>query len=183
VNNASKAFTFIEMMVVIMLIGILASIMIPRFATREPKADWSTVIDELNNLVFFARQEAIANQHVYRLTLTNIPGRPINVIVQEEKINPEKPGRIYVPTFSYYFKPDYTLHESISLKAFFNGREKILSEGDKGQAYCYVIPEGLVQETTIQLVRRDANGEHGVTLSMMPFYGTFTLQEGFKRPE
>jgi prepilin-type N-terminal cleavage/methylation domain-containing protein len=183
VNNAAKAFTMIEMMVVIVIIGIMAAIMIPRFTQKSPRAEWPMIVDDLNNLVFFARQEAIANQKNYRLAFTNTQNHALMVVVEEEKQNPEKPEQIiYEPAFSYYFTPQYIFHESVSLKAFFVNKTKKIEEGEKGKEYCYVIPDGLVQDITLQLFHKNSPDEKGVTLKMMPFYGIFTIEEGFTRP-
>jgi len=49
----------IEIMVVIFLIGVVTAFVSPRISFKEPKSDWNTVLNDLNKLTFFARQEAI----------------------------------------------------------------------------------------------------------------------------
>jgi len=172
-----------EMMVVIFLIGILASIMLPRMARRAPQTEWKTILDDLNNLVFFARQEAMANQRVYRLAFRSVTTGADSVAVEEERPDPEKPQqKIYTPVSSYYFTPSYTFHDSIKIKAFYKGRKDVLEE-EKGRAYCYVIPDGLVEDVLIQLTHKSENEETGGSFKMMPFFGKFEFFVGYEKPE
>ncbi len=179
-----SAFTLIEMMVVIGIMAFMAAIIIPRLAFRTPQAEWPTILADLNDIVFFARQEAISTQKVHRIVFKISADQLDTVFVEEELDDPEKPGRkIYSPT-SFYFSTKYTFHESVKIKAFFNGKYESLAE-NKGEGYCYVIPDGLVQDILIHVVRK--NKENGteipVSFTLSPFFGKFELHDGFVRPE
>lgn len=183
------AFTFIEMMVVMALIGVMAAFVLPRFVHRTPTAEWPVIIDELNNLVTFARHEAIANHKIYRLTFTKDQQQKITIDVQEENPDPEHPNKkVYPPATSDYFNPHYTFHESVLLKTLYNGKQKTLVEDEKGIAYCYIIPDGLTQDITLHLfhksnpVEKNQSEEKGVTIKLHPFAGVFTIEEGFIKP-
>lgn len=180
---ARRAFTMIEMMVVIFLIGVVATIAIPRLAYKAPQAEWSNVLNDLNNLVLFTRQEAISNQKIYRLTFKSNGKRPDSVSVELEGDNPEKVGKkIYTPVDCYYLKTRYEFHPSIKLRAFYQGKKEQLNSGD-GDTHCYVVPDGLVQDVLIHLSKIENNVESKVSFKMMPFYGKFELIDGFARPE
>lgn len=183
-KKAGAAFTMMEMMVVIFLIGIISAIVIPRVAYRAPKSEWPNILDEVNNLVFFARQEAAANQKNYRLNFKSQSTGQDSVWVEEENDDPEKPmHKIYSAVSSSYFTPKYLFHESVKIKAVYLGKEEQLTE-QRGQAFCYVIPDGLVQEVVMHLVRKvDDAEEVRATFKMMPFLGKFEHYEGFLRPE
>lgn len=180
---ARRAFTMIEMMVVIFLIGVVATIAIPRLAYKAPQAEWNTVLDDLNNLVIFARQEAISNQKVYRLTFNQNGKRPDSVVIEREGVDPEKVGKkIYTSVDSYYLKTRYEFHPSIKLRAFYQGKREQINSGD-GDTHCYIIPDGLAQDVLIHLSKIENNVESKVSFKMMPFCGKFELIDGFVRPE
>jgi len=180
---ARRAFTMIEMMVVIFLIGVVATIAIPKLAYKTPQAEWSTVLDDLNNLVLFARQEAISNQKIYRLTFNQNGEKPDSVTIELEGNDPEKVGKkIYTPVDSYYLKTRYEFHPSIKLKAFYHGKREQFYGGD-GDNHCYIIHDGLVQDVLVHLSKIENNIEFKVSFKMMPFYGKFELIDGFARPE
>lgn len=179
-----NAFTFIELMVVIFLIGIVATLVMPTLTHKEPASDWPNILDELNGLMLFARQEAIANQRVYRLSFrSNKPPEQDCVIVEEELDHPEKIGeKIYSQVKSDYFVTRYNLPESVKIKSAFSGREVLFSD-EKGRADCHVIPDGLVQEMLLHFVRKDGNTEAKASFKVMPFFGKFEYFDGFIKTE
>ena len=182
-KSARSAFTLIEIMIVMVVIGMLATIAIPRFFRKTPQSDWTTIVDEINNLVYYARQEAISTHKVYRLHFVAKKDETDSVMVEVEENDPEKAGRkIYLPVKSYYFNPVYKLPEIIEIEAVYHGKEEQLSE-NKSNAYCHVIPDGLVQETLIHLVRTEEKQESKSSLTMLPFFGKFELTKGFLKPE
>ncbi len=179
----SKGFTLIEILVVLFLIGIISSIGVPAFLKRDSKAEWPAVLDDINNLVIFARQEAISNQAVYRLVFKKQnKGRDL-VLVQREGRDPEKPlQKIYNNATSGYIKTRYELPEQIKFKALYHGKDEEFEE-NKGQGYCYVIPDGLVQDVMIHLIKKKNKNEQQATLRMAPFFGKFEFFDGLIRPE
>jgi prepilin-type N-terminal cleavage/methylation domain-containing protein len=66
-------FTLIELMIVVVIIGILASMAVPKFASTKEKAYIVSIKSDLRNLV--TAQEAYFSDH---LTYTNTAGLGIN---------------------------------------------------------------------------------------------------------
>ena len=52
-----KAFTLIEIMVVIALLGFMAAIVLPRMTRKPPSAEWKNILDDINNVVLFKLHE------------------------------------------------------------------------------------------------------------------------------
>lgn len=173
------AFSLIEILVVVVVVGILATMALPRLAKKQPEAEWNSILEEVNNLVYYARQESISNQQTYRLRFQSNPTDQDSVQVEVERQDPNKPRQtIYTPVKSYYFKPVYKFPEVIMLHAVYHGKKEMLSE-NKNNAYCYIIPNGLVQEVLVHLERTTDEGKSRSTLKMAPFFGRFELLEGF----
>ena len=182
VKSCRQAFTILEILLVVVVIGVVATIAAPRLIRRPPSAEWENVVEEVNNLVVYARQEAIANYKTYRLHFT-ISREELSVVqVEQEQADPEKPDRkLYVPIKSYYFNPRYKFPESIMMHAVYHTKANELDENNQ-HAYCYVIPNGLVQQTWVHL-ERDVKGKKSrVTFEMLPFFGKFVVREGFVKP-
>jgi prepilin-type N-terminal cleavage/methylation domain-containing protein len=177
------AFTLLEIMLVMVVIGIMATIAIPRLIRKSPSAKWESVLDEVNSLLYFARQEAISTYKVHRLHFT-VKHRTSSVVVEAESDDPEKPIRkIYTPTKSYYFNPKYTFPETILIEAVYTGKIEQLDKY-RDHAYCYVIPNGLVQEVFIHLLKEEEGKKpEKRTLKVSPFLGKFILYEGYKKPK
>jgi len=183
VKPCRQAFTIIEIMLVVVVIGVVATLVAPRLIRRKPSAQWENVVEEINNLIYYARQEAIANYKNYRLHF-KVTREDISIVqVELEQNDPEKAGRkLYSTIKSYYFNPQYELPKPISLLGVYHGKQNELDEQNQ-HAYCYVIPNGLVQATWVHLEKEEKGKKSQVTLQMLPFFGKFILQEGFVKPK
>ncbi|MFH0898820.1 MAG: prepilin-type N-terminal cleavage/methylation domain-containing protein [bacterium] len=172
------AFTLIEIMVVIFLIGLMATMIVPRLTRKSPASAWPKVLDEINNAVLFARQEAISNQQLHRLKFK----APHTIVVESEKSDPENPEKkIYAQVTSDYFTTKFDLSEEITINGVYVGKQETMQD-NKGEGYCYVISDGLVQDVLVRLTRQEGGQASKVSLRMMPFKGVFQLIEGHVRP-
>jgi prepilin-type N-terminal cleavage/methylation domain-containing protein len=173
VKKASHAFTLIEIMVVVMLVGMMATIGLPKLFHRSPALEWRVILEDFNNLIFFARQEAISNQKLYRLALKSNPKGLDFILVEEEKDDPEKPGRkIHERDYSPYVTTKYELSEQVRISAVYYGKTEMMAE-NKATGYCYVISDGLVQDVIVHLIRNYEGVESKASFRMMPFLGAF----------
>jgi len=71
--NMKKGFTLIELLIVIVIIGILAAIAIPKFAATKDKAKLASVKTDIRN--FMTAEEAyFSDNGAYSTTLSDITG-------------------------------------------------------------------------------------------------------------
>src|SRR6201984_3352119 len=68
-----KGFTLIELLIVVVIIGILAAIAIPKFANTKTKAYVTAMKSDLRNLV--TAEEAFFSDSTYYTTATNLVTR------------------------------------------------------------------------------------------------------------
>jgi Tfp pilus assembly protein FimT len=172
----------IELMVVIFLIGLMATMVLPRMFRRPPTVEWPNILDEMNNLVSFARQEAISNQQNYRLFFKAHREGSDALVVQSEQTDPKSSQKkIYSKTYSAYFDTMYNLAPQVKIVAVYkNGKEVFQS---KGEADCFVIPDGLVEDCLVHMRRTYEGTISEASFKMIPFMGIFNYQDGFIRPE
>jgi Tfp pilus assembly protein FimT len=170
-------------MVVVVIIGIIATIALPRLRNKTPGSDLTTVLDEFNNLVYYARQEAISNQKSYRLHFHTSKTGQDTVQVEVEGNDMEKPEKkIWSPVRSAYFNPLYKLPETVTMQGVYLGKVEQLEENQQ-HAYCYIIAEGLVQEIMIHILKTVEKKQTQVTFQVSPFLGKFELIQGFVKPQ
>jgi len=72
-TSARKGFTLIELLIVVVIIGILAAIAIPKFANTKSKAYVTAMKSDLRNLV--TAEEAFFSDSTYYTTATNLSTR------------------------------------------------------------------------------------------------------------
>ena len=182
-RNHRQAFSLLEIMLVVAIIGLMATTIIPRLSRRPPSSEWPLVLDNMNNLVFFARQEAISHQKKYRLRFKQVGKKELFVMVEEEKPDPENVSKkIFDQTDSSYFSTKVKLSEFIRIENVFHGKHDEFNENNS-EAFCYVVPNGLVQDTVIRLTRHYDGKEDKVSFRMKPFLGKFELLQGHIKAE
>ncbi|HEY7233736.1 MAG TPA: prepilin-type N-terminal cleavage/methylation domain-containing protein [Gemmatimonadaceae bacterium] len=71
--RARKGFTLIELLIVVVIIGILAAIAIPKFANTKNKAYVTAMKSDLRNLV--TAEEAFFSDSTYYTSATNLTTR------------------------------------------------------------------------------------------------------------
>ena len=69
--RGTKGFTLIELLIVVVIIGILAAIAIPKFANTKEKAYVASMKADLRNLIT-AQEAYFADQVTYASTLSNL---------------------------------------------------------------------------------------------------------------
>lgn len=172
-----KAFTLLEILVVMALIGVMTTFILSQLSKRKPNMDWLAVTQEINNLLLFARQEAIASHKVHRLVF-----RSDLIFVEEELIN--KRGKAteyaYRPVASLSASSRYELPAGITIDAVYAQKKDSFKE-QGGQAFCYIVPDGLIQPVKLFLTRVEPQQESKVTIQFQTFLGECTYQDGHHR--
>ena len=56
-----------------------------------------------------------------------------------------------------------------------------MMEENRGRAFVYVTPDGMMQQAFVQLLVRRKEAEDRITFKCQPFLGTFELVEGWER--
>jgi hypothetical protein len=174
----SAGFTIIEILLVTALIGAVAAIIIPRIGRRTPQHDWPVLLDKINHLASIARQESLMHHNVYRLVFAKGTDAADAIYIEEEYLDDEKPGmKRYREPKVYYSTTRYEFGQGLWLNGFYQGKENLLSER-KAKAYCYIIPDGMMQECMVKIAKKLGEQEFFVTLTANPFEGKFEFDEG-----
>ncbi len=167
------AFSLIEILLGLAIIGLGASLVMPRLIRRPHESEWPTIQHELNTMLFFARQEAIVTQKIHRITCDE----KARTIVAQAPTGEDKNGEaLYDQVYSSYFTTKYELPAQIRFGAVKLGKKNLFEE-HKGLASCYVVPNGLIQEMSIELIRDDGGQITRKVYTAAPFLGTFDDSE------
>lgn len=171
--RTATGFSLLEILIALLIVGIAASFVMPRLVRRSPNTEWSHVHEEMNNMLYYARQEAITTQKIHRLVFD----QKKKVCFVEVEDGKDAKGRAkFAASRSYYFTSSYDLPEQITLTSVVLKKKNLLAENKKRQAFCYVVPHGLVQNVTVMFERSgigdEAQAAH-LKLRLEPFLGTF----------
>ncbi|MGE0206655.1 MAG: Tfp pilus assembly protein FimT/FimU [Candidatus Babeliales bacterium] len=185
-SGIKKGFTFLELMVVILILGIIATIAVPALQNRLPGYQRKQFIAEVDSLSRLAWQEALVQQKALRLLFT-LDKRLMSVQIATGGF--DKDGNpTFAPVDIPYLKSSYQWPDSIEIKQFFIGKKDFLTRpGIKTETiWFYYAPEGLVQPVIINMLdtsNQDAQGKaRQISLVMNPFTGQFKEYEEFQKP-
>jgi prepilin-type N-terminal cleavage/methylation domain-containing protein len=81
-TNNKKGFTLIELLIVVVIIGILAAIAIPKFAATKDKAYVATMKSDMRNLATYEEQYAADSNGKY------FGGTPITTAAPQQGFKP-----------------------------------------------------------------------------------------------
>ena len=179
-----NGFTFIEIVIALAIIGLLAAVIVPNLRRRSPKYEREQFVGHLNALTQFAWQSAITTGKLHRIFL-HIQQRKITV----EQATAEKDMEdvpIFKPVRSTYLKTEYVWPKQLSLRDAYIDGQDILSLFDKAyEAWFYLIPSGLAQEVILNFEDskdRLAGRPRQLGLVLNPFSAQFKAYDTFQKP-
>jgi prepilin-type N-terminal cleavage/methylation domain-containing protein len=86
-STTRKGFTLIELLIVVVIIGILAAIAIPKFANTKDKAYLAAVKTDLRNLAT-AQEGYFADNQTYTSSIPNFnPSANVNIAISNATAN------------------------------------------------------------------------------------------------
>lgn len=164
-TTVRHAFSMLEVLVTVLIIGIGASLVMPRLTRRTQESEWPAIQGELNTLLYFARQEAVSSQKTHRISCDKREGSVrVEVLVDSQK-------DAYEPTSSAYFDATYTLPKGVEFVTMKRDKKDLFVQ-HRGMGRCMVMPQGVVQEALITLRRVSKNDiEDTRTFKVEPFLG------------
>ena len=166
--RSAPAFTLIEILIVVAVIA-LAATALPRLALFEPKTTWQAVEDELNDIAYLARQEAIMSRVLHRLLLRRIEGHD-EITIERQMPDAENPDKKTFVALRPGFRSAYRLPDGLSIDSVKVEGEDLWLKNRKGTPL-YVTPDGLVQTGEVVLARQQRGQIDKMTFVMQPFLG------------
>lgn len=178
-----KAFTFLELVIVMAIVGILLSIAIPNFMSRRPVYARKQFVDHLNALLQVAWQDTVVTGKLHRITF-DISKRAVTAEVQTNK-KTATDEYVFTSMTSRYLNATYQWPENtFEFKNFYvNKRDELnLTLSDKkGKIWFFIVPDGLAQPVIINMVETAQNGLE-FALVLNPFSVQFKEYDTLQRP-
>lgn len=177
-------YTLLEIMIVMLIIGVMASLLGPSlFSGRTPRYERDQFVARLNSLVSTAQQQAIIERTVHSLEfdfkkrLVTLKRAPYPGALADDFETIKGLGNA-----GYYVWP-----EQFEVKQFIiegNDIMKAFSRKDTGEGWFFIVPEGLVQEVTINFLdtKDTIDGDaRKVGLVLNPFTAQFKTYDTFQK--
>lgn len=186
-GNHKKAFTLIELMVVMVVMGLMTAIAVPAFRRLLPRNERKNFIAELSALTSFGWRNAITTNtmHMVLFDLKKNQVRLGSVKTGEtEKGSCGEPKSTTIK--GSYIQSSIQIPKNLKFQQFFIEGVDEMSRV-KAESLCawfFIMPNGLAQEVTINLVdTKDtkAGKSRAVSLVLNPFTAQFKVYNEFKK--
>ncbi len=170
----SRAFTLIEVLIVVAVMALMTATL-PRLAFYQTANTWASINDELNDIAFLARQEAIMHRTGHRLLWRRIDGKD-ELTIERYATDPEDEKKFTYLPLTPGIPGTYQLPDGVTVVSVKIEREDLWLADRKGVPLA-VTPDGLIQtgEVTLQRTKRGATDK--VPFTMQAFLGTWQRGE------
>lgn len=152
--NNKSGFTLIEIMVALVLIGILATFVVPNLQRSVPSYERKKFISHLNALFGLAWQNAVVSRAVHKVSFDFGKKKVSIAAATDAQTREGKP--VFKPMQSPYLKTSLDIPDNLQIKNFFIEGFDELSRYAGGTAtaesWFYIVPEGLTQPIIINLI-------------------------------
>lgn len=181
-GTSRAGFTFLEIIIVLFVMGLIFAIATPNLQQRSPKYKRQEFIDRLNELAFLGWQQAMQTQTAHRVFF--------DIEHQEARLEIEQVtgGKSqFAPVTQAYAKTKYNWPENIEIKQFFINGANEMSQGKKVlKIWFFIVPDGMAQEVIINAIDTAQQTNSGkdieIGLVLNPFTVKFKQYESFQTP-
>lgn len=177
--GASKGFSFIELTVVILIIGIMATVAIPSFLRRNTAA-WDEFTTQLNALVQVGSFDAMSDGKLRRVLFDFDNDQVALQVTNKPDADPQDANTPFVTEQSALADTAITWPVALEMRNFFIGKEDEIPGGSTKKVWFFIGPDGTVQDVT--LVIFDSEQDRTMTLFTNPFTAQLTVYDGIKKP-
>ena len=186
-GSNKRGFTLLEILVVLAIIGIMATIVVPSFKSILPRREREAFVSKLNALMRYAWQHALIERKAHKMSV-NFEKKLIWIEMATGSPNKEgKPD--FAPIKGAYLNTSMVIPSSIQIKNFIiEGYDEMsrYAAGSKLQdSWFFIMPDGLTQTVTINFLdTRQTNvagrpRQFGLVLN--PFNAQFKVYDSFQK--
>ncbi|MCL4361679.1 type II secretion system GspH family protein [Candidatus Dependentiae bacterium] len=179
-----KGFTFIELVIAITIIAMMAITVVPRFTGRSASAEREKFFTKLNAILQLTYQNALATGKIHSIAFYF--DKQIIQAEIEQKEKTVKGELKFDPLNLSYLKTNVSF-ENYDLRNFFIKKDdKLAGGGITKKVWFYITPGGLAQEVIINFYDKKllddptANAQYSFVLN--PFTVQFKMYDSFQRP-
>lgn len=181
-QNKQPGISFIEILVILLLVSVATSLVIPRFLSNKPGAAQKKFFTEFNTLVADTVFQAVMNKTVYQVYF-DLNKHTITIKKYEPKIETKNKHLRFESTPKDIFQNQINLPETFSIKNFFvQDKDEFMSGIKMNDAWFYIMPDGNSQAVIININDDSDDRETNFSIMVNPFYSQVTLHDTFQKP-
>jgi len=184
-HHNKSGFSLIEIMVVVVIIAIMATVMVPNFRRATPDQERAKVITSLNELMQGAWQNATSNDKLQKIEF-NFDRQAVKLTQAQKMGLTVDDDQKFEPVGENVIISEVKWPEYYRIINFYiEGRDQ-MRLGSRDTAWFYVVPDGLAQQVVINFIDEKASEDSDIPvkvgLVLNPFYVQFKEFYEFQQP-
>ena len=173
----SRGFTFIEIMVVLAIIGVMTTIVVPRLFYRSVATPLDTFAVGLNALIQAGVLEAIRTDRLHRVFFDFEKKKVTLEAAQKKDADPLSTTTQFAPVSSV--ATVLNIPEDLDFRHFYIGTVDEMGGARVTAIHFFIGPDGSVQDVTIEI--KDVEQDTTITLMTNPFSGQLVMYDAQAR--
>jgi type II secretory pathway pseudopilin PulG len=175
--NHSPGMSFLEVMVMLMIIGIMGAVVAPNLSYFSSKKEKTEFVTNFEELIHRTRQEALLSGKVHQLFFDFQKHLVIPKVYSDSVVDESKHQR-FVPAAIAPMELDIRFE----LQNFYiQGKDEVRSGTVRNNAWFYIMPDGSSQDVVINFVYGDEE-EKQLGIKVNPFYARVFIYDTFQIP-
>ncbi len=180
-QNKQPGISFIEILVILLLVSIATSLTIPRFLANKPRAAQKKFFTEFSTLITDTVFQAVMNKTVYQVYF-DLNKQTISIKKYNPKIENDNKHLKFDPVSKDIFKNEINIPTTFSIKNFFvQDKDEFISGMKMNDAWFYIMPDGNSQAVIIN-INESNDQETKFSITVNPFYSQVRLHDTFQKP-
>lgn len=177
-------FTFIELVVVLLIIGIMGTVLVPYLGGGKQKADMRSFVSQFNELLQGAWRNALQTRHIQKVKVDF----KNNVITLTERVEKGATQRddVFIAVKGLVTPTTITIPDGCTFVNFYiEGKDEMARETRSEDAWFFIMPDGIAQLVVINLKLQVDDQRAGIEIAglvLNPFTAQFEYYDEWQKP-
>ncbi len=181
-KKITAGISFIEILVVLLLLSLLMSFAIPKFIASQQGRAKKQFFSEFVMLVSSTMHQAIISKKIHQI-FWDLDHHEIITKVFDENSQEQDQHKKFKPIAKSTFHSTIKYPESFLIRDFFIQSKNETEPGvTKHHIWTYIMPDGTSQQVLINIQDENEAKNNEFSIQINPFYSQVSLRDTFEKP-
>ncbi|MCX5923128.1 MAG: hypothetical protein NTU89_01030 [Candidatus Dependentiae bacterium] len=180
-KNTNAGISFIEVLVVLLLISLFASFVIPSFFRNQKGAVQKQFFSDFSHVIADTVHQAISSKKIHQVFF-DFNKHEIKVKIHHITTDETDKHKQFKQIPFGEFESQMKIPEQLTIQNFFiNGTDEIVQNSTTHDAWFYIMPDGTSQAININILDQQEEANNKFSISINPFYSQVKLHDAYAK--
>ena len=180
-KNTNAGISFIEVLVVLLLISLFASFVVPSFFRNPKGAVQKQFFSDFSHVIADTVHQAISSKKIHQVFF-DFNKHEIKVKVHHITTDETDKHKQFKQIPFGEFESQMEIPEQLTIQNFFiNGTDEIIQNSTTHDAWFYIMPDGTSQAININILDQQEEVNNKFSISINPFYSQVKLYDAYAK--